>query len=133
MAEKSERELLQETHDSVIELSAVVLGVKGQGGLIQEIAETRQEVKLAVTEMKLKSEQGEKDVADLLNDVVDMKPKVDVLEKAVFGEGKEAGLIGKVLVQDQRIETSNKATTIVWTITGAILLTLLGLLVTHVL
>jgi hypothetical protein len=130
--EKSDRELIQETHDSVIELTAVVLGVKGQGGLIQDLQDVRHEVRMAVTEMRLTSEKGDTDVNTILNDVLEMKPKVNIIEQCLFGKDGKNGLRGKVNLHEEQIKTYNKATTIVWGLSGTILLALLGLLITHV-
>jgi hypothetical protein len=88
--EMTEHQLLQETHDAVIELSAVVLGVKGQGGLIQQL----QEVKLAVTSMTLKVNDGDLSVSKLLGDVIEMKPKVDEVHDEVFSP--QNGLIARM-------------------------------------
>lgn len=130
--DKSDRQLLQETHDSIIELNAVVLGVKGKGGLVQELAETKQEVRLAVTEMKLRTGNGERDVIALFNDIMDMKPEMSKMENTIYGKTDSPGLCETLSIHEHKINTANKATAIVWAISGAILLTLLGLLIRHI-
>lgn len=132
MFEKSDSELIRETHDKVIELSAVVLGVKGHGGLIQDISAVRQEVKLAVTDMRLISNKGEQNVAELLDSVSDLEPKVIRLEKTVFGEDGKDGLCETAQLNRIKITTQFKIIALVGTAVVSILITLLGLMINHV-
>jgi hypothetical protein len=132
MAELTERQLLQETHDSIIELSAVVLGVKGQGGLVQEISDTKTEVRLAVTEMKLTTARGEKDVISLLDDIVEIRPRVANLENTIFGKEGKGGLCDTVSTHNEKIKTSSTGNKILWSIVGTVMTALLVLLVKHV-
>jgi hypothetical protein len=124
--EKSDRELLQETHDSIIELTAVVLGVKGQGGLIQDLTE----VKMSVTDMVLKHKEGDIKVASLLSDLVYLKPKVAKLDDEIH---KDNGICDKLNSHEDQLKTSSNIMKVVWGITGALLLSLLGLLIKHIL
>jgi len=49
MAEKSQKQLIQETHETVIQLSTVLLGVQGtaNGGLVKDV----KDVKVSVNEL----------------------------------------------------------------------------------
>lgn len=125
MPEKSDRELIQETHDSIIELSAVVLGVKGQGGLLQDF----QELKLRVNTMTLKIGGSNMDVPALLQDIIDMKPRVEKLDKDLHHE--KTGLFPRMAAVEDRGK-DNRAL-IVWALgfNFTILLTILGLIITH--
>ncbi len=73
----------QETHDAVIQMRAVLLGVNGRGGLMQDVSDVRLDVK----EMKLRSGRDEIDVATLLikvpkieEDVEHVKGRLDIIE-----------------------------------------------------
>jgi hypothetical protein len=110
--------------DAIIELRAVVLGVDGRGGLVKDMEETRSEVKLAVKEMYFNTNEGKKDVAVLLNDVVTMKPKVEKVYKAIFGNG-DIGLCEKA-------DTTRKMVIAMFGISASILLALIGLFIQHV-
>ena len=119
------RQLLKETHDAVIELSAVVLGVKGQGGLLQDM----QEVKLSVTEMKLKTKDGESDVATLLQDIQYLKPKVKDLDDEIH---KDGGICDKLTSHEQQLSSNNNLIKAAWGFIGAILLSILGYVISLV-
>jgi len=66
----------QETHDAVIEMRAVILGLNGRGGLLDQV----NEVILSVREMKLKCGAEELNVANLLQDVPKIKYRLSRIE-----------------------------------------------------
>jgi len=57
MAEKTQKQLIQETHETVVQLSTVLLGVQGtaNGGLVKEVKDVKVSVnELAKSHSKLK-------------------------------------------------------------------------------
>ena len=117
MPEMTDRELLQTTHDAVIELSAVVLGVKGQGGLVQDM----QEVKLTVTNMTLKTDKGSHDVVDLLS-------KVATIDEELH---KESGVCERLATHDAQLSANNNLIKALWAFTSAIVLGFIAYVVSH--
>ena len=116
-AEMSDRELLQTTHDAVIELSAVVLGVHGQGGLVQDMAE----VKLSVTNMTLKTASGEQNVFDLLH-------KVAVIDEEMH---KEGGVCERLATHDAQLSANNNLIKALWAVVAAVIAALIGTIISH--
>ena len=117
-AEMTDRELLQTTHDAVIELSAVVLGVKGQGGLVQDMAEVR----LSVTSMTLKTTKGEQNVVDLLKKVGDMDDELH----------KEGGLCDRITTHDAQLSANNNLIKALWAVMAAAIASLIALIISHI-
>lgn len=111
---QTDRQLLQETHDAVIELSAVVLGVKGQGGLVQDL----QEVKLQVTEMTLKSSKGETDIKSLLENCEKEIPRIEHIET-------------RLTVTEQRQAFNRIMIYALWSVVASVALALLYLILSH--
>jgi len=57
MTEKTQKQLIQETHETVVQLSTVLLGVQGtaNGGLVKEVKDVKVSVnELAKSHSKLK-------------------------------------------------------------------------------
>ena len=111
----------QETHDAVIQMRAVLLGVEGKGGLVNEV----KEVKMCVNEMILKAERREINVAQLLIQVADMA-------KEFYGNGHR-GIKDKVAYLD-RFGKDNRRI-IIWVLSGVIGVSsiLITLVIYHVL
>ena len=125
MPEKSDRELIQETHDAVLTMKAVVFGAEGDGGLINEL----KEVKLAVKEMTLKTSGGEVQVASILQDVLYLKPKVKEIDKELH----DTGGICETLKNTSSQNKDNRAL-LKWAlgIGTTLLLAILGFLLGHI-
>ncbi len=119
-------EKLETSCDAIIELSAVVLGVKGKGGLVQDLEEVRLEIK----QMTLKTQDGEKDVAKILNDVVAMKPMIEEIRTTIYHP--ETGLCSRVDSTERKQEDNRKLIFAMWTFTGILIVALITLLIKHV-
>jgi hypothetical protein len=126
MNEVTDRQLLQETHDSIIELSAVVLGVKGKGGLLTEM----QEFKLAITDMRLKTKEGDILVSNVLTEVMGIKPQLKEIDKELHD--KDKGICARLNRQDEKVKSNNILIKALWAISGSVILSLIALVVTHV-
>jgi hypothetical protein len=116
-AEMTDRELLQTTHDAVIELSVVVLGVKGQGGLVQDM----QEVRLAVTDMTLRTSTGEQSVISLLN-------KITLIDKELHNKG---GICETLATHTDQLSANNNLIKALWAFVSATFLALLAYIFSH--
>lgn len=125
MEQQTDRQLLQETHDAVIELSAVVLGVKGSGGLVSDM----KEIKLSVSEMTLKASKGEADVAGILQDVQNLKPKVNTIDQELH---KDNGICENVANHSTQIRNNTRLIWALWTAVGVVATGLLTYFFTHV-
>ena len=125
MEQQTDRQLLQETHDAVIELSAVVLGVKGSGGLVSDM----KEIKLSVSEMTLKASKGEADVAGILQDVQNLKPKVNTIDQELH---KDNGICENVANHSTQIRNNTRLIWALWTAVGVVATGLLTYSFTHV-
>src|SRR5271157_2561 len=126
MEQRTDRQLLQETHDAVIELSAVVLGVKGQGGLVSEM----KEIRLSVNEMTLKTKDGEANVAKILLEVKDLKPRVDAIDEEL--NAKDVGLCERVASHGEKIKNNSRMIKALWGVVGVVALGLLTYFLTHI-
>ena len=126
MTEQTDRQLLQETHDAVIELKAVVLGVNGRGGLIQDMAQ----IHLSVDEMVLKRGRESYDVVHLLEAVPKIEKRIDDIDTELHEPVK--GVCDRVSLTESGIKSSER--TIKWIISGitAVALAILGLVLSHV-
>ena len=118
--------LLQETHDAVIEMKAIVMGTGGRGGLIGEM----QEVQLKVKDMIFRHGNDTMDVKHLLSKVPIIEKKVDAIDDELHEP--KAGL-------DHRISTvesdgRNRQRMLVWIlgIMAVVGTGLLGLMMKHV-
>lgn len=124
--EKTDRQLIQETHDAVIELTAVVLGVKGQGGLVQDL----KEVKLKVTEMTFKSAKGDVQVAELLDDFGNALPRIESIEKELHK--KKEGVLDRLTITEEKQRFNRILIYSAWTVLAAIAGALMYLFFSHV-
>jgi len=118
--------LLQETHDAVIEMKAIVMGTGGRGGLIGEM----QEVQLKVKDMIFRQGNDTMDVKQLLSKVPIIERKVDGIEDELHEP--KVGLDNRV----SRVETDgrNRQRMLVWIlgIMAVVGTGLLGLMMKHV-
>lgn len=126
MNEQTDRQLLQETHDAVIQLTAVVLGTNGRGGLVGDI----DEVRLSVKEMTLKYGAQSFDVARLLTKVPEIEKKVHDIDTELHEP--EKGICDRMTIAEGNTRSTSR--TIGWIIAGitALALTLGSLFLTHV-
>lgn len=121
----SDRKLLQETHDAVIELKAIVVGVGGRGGLISELTE----VKLKVQEMTISTEKGKQDVAQLLRDASEMVPRLSELDGELHSKG---GLCDRLVSTETKQADNRKLIIALWGVLAVLGGALLTLVLTHV-
>jgi argonaute-like protein implicated in RNA metabolism and viral defense len=126
MSEVTDRQLLQETHDAIIELSAVVLGVKGRGGLLTEM----QEVKLAVTDMRLKTKEGDSLISNVITEMIGIRPQLKEIDKELHD--KDKGICAILNRQDEKVKSNNILIKALWVISGSVILSLIALVVTHI-
>ena len=125
MNEQSDRELLQETHDAIIELKAVVLGVGGHGGLVSDIAE----VQMSVKEMTLKAGSQSYDVAQLLKTVPEIQDKVNGIDLELHEPVK--GICDRMITTETKQRDNRNLIVALWAIIAGILGALITLFVQH--
>jgi hypothetical protein len=115
--EMSDRELLQTTHDAVIELSAVVLGVHGQGGLMQDMGEVR----LSVSNMTLKTANSEQNVVDLLNKVATMYEELH----------EKGGVCDTLAAHTDQLSVNNNLIKALWAVCSSVIIGFIAYVITH--
>jgi hypothetical protein len=123
--EMSDRQLLLDIHSAVIELNAIVMGVNGKGGLFSDL----QTVKLAVTEMTLRTRDSEVDVAHVIKDLMELEPRIEALDNEIHE--KNGGILSRLDITE--IKQRDNRSILSWG-AGVILtflMAILGVLIAH--
>jgi hypothetical protein len=127
-----DRQRDDETHEAVITMRAFIFGLEGKGGLAEDVREIQMEVK----NMTIRTTQGDRQVADILNDVEYLKPKIKRLTDDIHGKDGITDQLSltKIQMKDDKEANSSRNVVTTWVvgIGVALLLAILGFLIAHI-
>ena len=108
--DKTMMQLIQETHDTVVELRTIVVGVSNSGGLVKDVAVVRNEL----TEVK---------------ELMSLRPRVERLENEVHDDNN--GLLSRMGITETKQKDNRSILTWGGGVIVTLLITILGLIIAH--
>jgi hypothetical protein len=121
----TDRQLIRETHDAIIELSSMVLGVKGQGGLVSDIRSLHLDFKNAC-------ESSTKDrlvLTELTILMSALKPKLEELDEELNND--ETGVTKRVVTLETSFNGINRWIVALWSVLASVSAAFLTLVLTR--